>query len=150
MKVHAVRVRRVAGLHLAALVLALQVGIPSAAAAAELPSFRKGVWEFKRTIEGQGSTGKGTAMSSRKCIDPSADMKRMNELLARQGCKFSPVAVNGNVYSYSADCQLMGAAVKSHSALTAESEDSYTLRVTSSGSTGSTREVLVARRIGDC
>lgn len=150
MKAHTVRVRRVACLPLAVLVLALQAGLPSAAAATELPSFRKGMWEFKRTIEGQGSTGKGTAMSSRKCVDPSADMKRMNELLTKQGCKFSPVTAKGNVYSYSADCQLMGAAVKSQSAMTVDSEDSYTLHVSSSGSTGSTREVLVARRVGDC
>lgn len=128
--------------------LALLLATP--ALADEIPAFRKGLWEFNRTVEGQGQGGKPATMSSRKCVEPSADMRQMNAMLAKQGCKFSPTQRKGNAYSFAADCQMQGLSMKSQSVLTVESDSAYTVQVTSSGGGQATRELLKARRVGDC
>jgi hypothetical protein len=134
--------------HLAAVVLALC--LTSVTFAADHPSFRKGLWEFNRTIEPQVPGGKATTMTTKQCTDPTVDMKRMNDMLTKQGCKFSPVSVRGNVYSFSSACRIQGVPAESQSVITAESENAYTVHVTASGSAGATKELLVAKRVGDC
>jgi ABC-type transport system involved in cytochrome bd biosynthesis fused ATPase/permease subunit len=120
------------------------------ALAAELPPFRKGMWEFHRTVDAQDSSAKPTTMTNKKCTDPSADMKRMNEMLSKQGCKFSATTVKANVYSFSAECKMQGASGQSQSTITVESDSAYTVLVTGSGGGRSTKEFLVAKRVGDC
>ncbi|GAA4402988.1 hypothetical protein [Quisquiliibacterium transsilvanicum] len=58
-------------------------------------------------------------------IAPSANMKRMNEMLSRQGCTLSPVTVTvtGNVYTFSSECRIQGIHSKTQSGLTAEGTD---------------------------
>jgi hypothetical protein len=130
--------------------VALSLSLSAIAFAAELPPFRKGMWEFNRTVDGQGPGGKPATMTNKKCTDPSADMKRMNDMLSKQGCKFSARSAKANVYSFSSECQMQGISMQSQSIVTVESDSAYTVQVTGSGGGRSTKELLVAKRVGDC
>jgi Protein of unknown function (DUF3617) len=147
-KVPAVYLHRILFLQPAA--VALLLCLSARAFAAELPPLRKGMWEFNRTVEGQGPGGKAATMTNKKCTDPSADMKRMTDLLSKQGCKFSAPSAKANVYSFSSECQVQGVAMQSQSVITVESDSSYTVQVSANGGGRSTKELLVAKRVGDC
>ena len=137
---------------LAALTPALAVfsGAPISALAADLPAFRKGMWEFTRTVEAQGAQSKPVTMSNKKCTDPTADMKSIQAMLAKQGCKVSPATAKGNQYTFSSQCTVKGTAMSSRSVITVESDSAYKLEVSSKGGGRSTREILVAKRVGAC
>jgi hypothetical protein len=124
--------------------------LPYLALADDLPVLRKGVWEFNRTVEDPKAAGKPMKMTTKRCTDPAADMKKTNEMLAKQGCKFSSVVKSGNTYSFTSDCPLQGAPVKSRSVIFVESDSAYRVDVTSTTGARSAKEVLVAKRITDC
>ncbi len=117
--------------------------------AQEPPAFRQGMWEFKRTVEVDGSA-KSATLEDRKCTSPSEDMRHMRELLGRQGCTLTPTARRGNVVSFSMTCTMKGTPVRSDSVMTIESDSAYRVQVTSSAAGRSRRELLVARRVGNC
>lgn len=118
----------------------------------QTPKFRQGLWEFDRTAPG------AQKMHTTQCTNPSDDMKRQNEMIEKRGgCKISPVQRSGNTYTFSADCNMpspQGGVVsfRSTSVMTVESDSAYKVEVTTSaGQPGPTgKEVLTARRIGDC
>ena len=134
----------------AGLVLAIQP-----AQADEWPTFRKGLWEFNRTMQGGAGSGMPDKLSNRRCVDPGEEMKRQNAMFAKAGCTLSPVTRKGNLYSFVAECK-GGATGKlvSQSVITVESDSAYTVEVESSGEVGpgggKGSEVLKARRVGDC
>jgi Protein of unknown function (DUF3617) len=129
------------------LAAALAVG---QAAADEWPALRAGLWEFDRTIETPGVAGKPQTMQTTNCTNPASDMKSQNEMLTKAGCKFSPVTRSGNTYSYSAVCKLQGVSGTSNSVLTVENDGAYTIRVESDLGGQPSRELLRAKRTGDC
>lgn len=122
----------------------------AATLADELPVLAPGMWEFKRTVESQGAGGKPMNVENRKCTDPTAEMRKSNDMLAKQGCTFTPVSKSGATYTFSSDCRIQGVRYQSRSVITVESASAYRVDVTSSGSGPSTKEVLVAKRTGDC
>lgn len=122
----------------------------AATLADELPVLAPGMWEFKRTVESQGAGGKPMNVENRKCTDPTAEMRKSNDMLAKQGCTFSPVSKSGATYTFTSDCRIQGVRYQSRSVITVESASAYRVDVTSSGSGPSTKEVLVAKRTGDC
>lgn len=124
--------------------------LPYLALADDLPTLRKGMWEFNRTVEDPKAAGKPMKVTNKKCTDPTADMKQANEMLTKRGCKFSSVVRSGNTYSFTSDCPLQGVSVKSRSIMTVESDSAYRVDVTSTTGTRSAKEVLVAKRIADC
>jgi len=117
--------------------------------AEELPKFRQGQWEFERTAAGQ-------KMHTTQCTTPNEDMKRQNEMIEKRGgCKMSPLQHKGNTYTFSADCSMSTpqgpVAFKSTSVMTVESDSAYKIEVSTSGGPGpGGKELLTARRIGDC
>lgn len=122
----------------------------TAAAADQWPLLRHGMWEFSRSIETPGKGGKPQTMQTKQCTNPTEDMKRQNEMLSKGGCRFSPVTRSGNVYTYSAQCKMQGMAGTSKSVLTVDGDSAYTIRIESDFGGEATREVLQARRTGDC
>lgn len=124
--------------------------VSAAALADELPVLTPGMWEFKRTVEAQGTGGKPMNVANRECTDPTAEMRKSNDMLAKQGCTFTPVSKSGATYTFSSDCRIQGVRYQSRSVITVESASAYRVDVTSSGSGPSTKEVLVAKRTGDC
>jgi hypothetical protein len=120
----------------------------AAAAAEDWPVLRQGRWQFDRTIEGMGPSPQ--KVSRTECIDPTANFRRQQEQLAKAGCTFTPLTRRGDEYRYAATCRMAGTATASESVLTVGGSDAYTLRVASKVDGKPTREVLVAKRLGDC
>ena len=54
-------------------------------AADELPAFRTGLWEFKRSVD--GGDGKPVTLTNQKCTNPTEDMKKKTESMAQSGCQ---------------------------------------------------------------
>jgi hypothetical protein len=116
----------------------------------DLPGFRRGMWEFNRTMEGAGSQGKSQAITSKKCTNPTEDMKRQNEMLLKAGCKFSPITRSGNTYSFTSDCTLQGASAQGKTIVSVENDSAYTVHIETRQGNQVTKEILKARRIGEC
>ena len=127
--------------------IALALGAPGYAVADDLPVFRQGLWEFDRSVD--GGDGKPVALTTQKCTDPTADMKKKNEE-ALGTCKVSPVARSGNLYTFSAECTILGVSMQSKSVITATSDSAYRVDVESLQDGITTRELLSAKRVGDC
>jgi hypothetical protein len=129
-----------------ALLVSTLLGGP--ALADDLPALRQGLWKFQRTVGGE-------KIETTKCTSPTEDMKKMNAKLERSGCRFSPVKKSGNVYTYTADCSMKmptGATISSRSTsvMTVVSESSYRIEIDAMIDGQSSKELLVAQRIGDC
>jgi len=133
--------RPLIGLLLAALAL-------PALAADELPVFRAGLWEFKRSVD--GGDGKPVTLTNQKCTNPTEDMQKKTESMMTAGCKSTPISKRGNLYSFSLKCKIQGVDIQSRSVITVESDSSYKVDAESKQGDKSTREQLAARRIGNC
>ncbi len=127
-------------------ILLLTISLP--ALADSLPVFKQGLWEFKRSVD--GGDGKPVTLTNQKCTDPTEDMKKKTVSMAESGCQPSPVSRSGNLYSFSLKCTIQGIAIESNSVITFESDSAYKVDAESKQGSKSTREQLVARRVGDC
>jgi Protein of unknown function (DUF3617) len=117
-------------------------------AADELPAFRAGLWEFKRSVD--SGDGKPAVLTNQKCANPTEDMENKTESMMAAGCKPTPITKRGNLYSFSLKCKLQGVVVQSRSVITVESDSAYNVDAESKQGSKTTREQLFARRIGNC
>lgn len=117
------------------------------AGAAELPTFRPGVWEYER----QAGASKFVA---RECIDPTQEMRSHNASLEKLGCRISPLTQDGATYSYSSDCVMKlpsgASSWSTTSTLTVESETAYRMQVRETSQGRTTEQTVVAHRVEDC
>jgi hypothetical protein len=60
------------------------------------------------------------------------------------------VTRSGNLYTFSLSCRLQGVEVQSRTLIKLESDSEYVVDAESKQNGNTTREHLVARRIGDC
>jgi len=132
-----------------ALTTVLVLGLAAPAWAADrLPVFRPGLWEFKRSVD--GGDGRPATLTNQKCTSPTDDMNAKTESMAQAGCQPSPVTKNGNMYSFGLKCTIQGVAIESRSLITVINDSAYEADVDSKQGNATTREKLVARRIGNC
>jgi hypothetical protein len=134
------------------LLLCTLSGILSSAAAAgadELPVFRPGLWSFSVTVNHYGEKNPKVRTMTR-CADPGEEIRKKWQSLAVQSCKFSPLAHTGNQYSYSSACSDRGRTVSTRSVIIADQDDAYRVDSESHTQTQANREVVLARRVGDC
>jgi hypothetical protein len=129
---------------------ALAATFAAVASADPWPTLRPGMWEYKRTVARSDQPGKPIVITKRKCGNPAEDMKRQNAQLTAAGCQFSPIRQAGNTYTYTARCSMAGLQVQSKSTLTVESPGAYRLFVESREGGATSKETLIARRVGDC
>lgn len=116
--------------------------------AEELPNFRKGMWEFNRTIT--DASGQTNTIVMKKCINPTDDMKKQNAMHTKAGCKLTPLTRSGSSYSFSSQCNILGISVQSKSVISVDSDAAYRIDVESQEDGAKTKERLVAKRIADC
>lgn len=135
---------------IAPLLLASLLTPTSILAADDLPALRKGMWEFHRTLAGQGAGGKDAQLDSKKCVDPWVNMNAMKQALAKQGCKATPGSMKGNVRTSVTECPMQGAMVRSETVMTIANDSAYTVNITTTGGGKTSKETLVAKRVGDC
>jgi hypothetical protein len=119
-----------------------------ALAAEQLPVFKPGLWEFRRSVD--AGDGKPATLTNQKCTSPTDDMNKKTESMAASGCQASPVSRSGNLYSFSLKCTIQGVPIESRSVITFESDAAYKVDVESKQGGKTTREQLTARRVGDC
>jgi len=134
----------------AGLAAVLALTLAAVAFADPWPTLRSGMWEYQRTMVRSAQPGKPIVVTKRKCGNPAEDMKRQNAQLTAAGCRFSPVRKAGNVYTFTSQCSMAGIQVQSRSTLTVESPDAYHLFVESREGGETSKETLIARRMGDC
>src|SRR2546423_15712459 len=67
-------------------------------AAVELPSFRPGLWEYRRTLMRSGGAQGST---TRKCTHPGGEMRGKITELKKKKCQFAPLQRNGEDYTSS-------------------------------------------------
>jgi hypothetical protein len=146
--IHRTEARRRRGAVLRPMLCLALLAATTAAAADDLPAFRKGQWEFERTIEAGG--GKKQTIKSSRCLAPTEDMKAQNERLAKAGCKFTPVTRSGSNYTFGSQCTIQGIVANSTTTITPEGDSAYRLVVEGITAGEKTRDVLVAKRVGDC
>ncbi len=103
---------------------------PAAAAPAaqnapvELPTFRSGLWEYRRTFMSP-ETGKPQVATTRKCAAPTVEMREKMEALKKKGCQFAPLKRNNDHYISSWVCQTPTGAMRFRDVLLAKDADSY-------------------------
>ena len=138
-------VRRVVAVTL--LACASLAALSVASLAEELPLFRKGLWQFKRSVHGGAAPQE---MTTQKCTSPSDDMRARNEKAAHDGCKVSPLTRSGSSYHFTFECVLQGTSISSDSVITVESDSAYHVEIDSRVGSAHTKESLDAKRLGDC
>lgn len=106
------------------------------------------LWQFERTMASAGKPSE--KVSTRDCMDPTAEQAEQRAMLTKAGCRFSPLEQSGKTYRYSADCKMGGMSVSSKSVLEAQGADAYTITIESVTDGVKMHEVVTARRVGDC
>lgn len=134
-----------------ALLLLLVASLPggTALAADDWPVFKPGLWQSTRDMN-LDAGAKQPPLEIKHCVDPSAEMREQRVKLTKGGCRFSPLVRSGKDYRYSADCKMGGLSMVSRSVLTVLGDSAYEIRIESEVGGQVTRELLRARRVGDC
>lgn len=117
----------------------------------ESPSFRKGLWNFQRTIERIREAPHPNQLlvqeEMTRCVDPSLAMKAVFASPNIGNCSSSKAQQIANRFVFSNRCDFMGPV---RTEITVESDVSYTeLNVLTVGSFPR-RDLVIARRVGDC
>ena len=127
----------------------LAAAATDAAPPAGLPAFRAGMWSYSLTVNTYDSKTPRVKTMTR-CSDPAAEMRGKWLKLEAQACKFSPLAHAGNRYSYHSSCTDKGRTLTMSSVIITDKDDAYRVETDSHTATQASREIVVARRIGDC
>lgn len=121
--------------------------IATAVSAADLPSFRPGVWEFERLLG-------NSKLVARECIDPTQEMRSNQASLGKLGCRLSPLRQEGSTYTFSSECAMKLpsgiSAWSTTSSLTVESDSAYRLQVRETTQGKTNEQTVVAHRVDDC
>ena len=112
------------------------------ASADELPAFRRGMWEFHRTMAGKST-------EARKCIDPTEN------ILQKTGCTFSSIKKSENIYTFVAECPAenpTSPVLGGRSTVVLDVKSNSFYQVVSEGTVAGhpVKEYLDARRRSDC
>jgi hypothetical protein len=115
----------------------------------ELPNFRFGLWEFRRT-QMRADTAKPQVSMVKKCFDPGADMRKKMEHLKKTGCQFAPLRHSNDRYISSWICQTPTGSMRFRDVLLTKDENSYVDMSETHTAQRVTQQKLEARRLGEC
>jgi hypothetical protein len=116
----------------------------------QLPDFRQGLWEYRRTQLTSGRN-KPQTTTVRKCSDPTNDIKKKLADLEQRGCRFAPGSHSGNRYVMSWMCPTGNdRSVTFHDALTVTSAESYQDSSEAHQEQQVVHSEIIAIRIGNC
>jgi len=129
------------------------VGVLSPQANAETfegPSFRKGMWHFVRTLDLVGPGKNKQRLLARemtRCVDPTHAMKSTFSSSSVGSCVSSKPERSDNKYSFANRCDDMGPV---STVITVHNDASYSELNELTAGKLPRRELIVARRVGDC
>jgi hypothetical protein len=121
----------------------------SAAANAALPTFKPGLWEYRRTVTTMGSA-KPQVSIVKKCADPTADIQAKMADLKKKGCQFTPPRRNKDRYVSSWNCPTPSGAMRFRDELTAKDSTSYQDSSETRSAQGVKQQTISAVRLGAC
>jgi hypothetical protein len=119
------------------------------AAAVELPHFKPGLWEFRRTVM-SGQSSQPQVSTVRKCTDPSADIRSKMSMLKTKNCEFTPLSKKQEHYLSSWNCPTPHGAMRFRDVLTVKDLTSYQDVSEVHTAQGVTQQKIEATRVGDC
>jgi uncharacterized protein DUF3617 len=122
--------------------------VPTAIAdASDWPRFRKGVWQFERTMAAGHSGDVLFKREMTRCVDPSESMKETFRALSVGNCRASPPERHSNKYVFARRCDYMGPV---RTTIVVQSDTAYTeINELQRGASPLT-DTVVARRISEC
>jgi hypothetical protein len=122
--------------------------LPTIAHTSDWPKFRKGLWQFERTLAANGSAGVIFKREMTRCVDPSEAMKETFRSSSVGTCRSSrPDQVEGNKYVFAQRCDYMGPV---RTTIVVESDTAYTeVNEVKVGALPRT-DTVIARRIAEC
>jgi hypothetical protein len=130
------------------------LGSATLVVAEEWPRFRKGVWQFERTLELTGVSSDSDEKARvliksqmTRCVDPSEAMKETFKPLSVGSCHSRPPQRMSNRYVFPLRCDYMGPV---RTTIDVESDVAYTeINELTVGRLPRT-DTVIARRIGEC
>jgi hypothetical protein len=118
------------------------------------PRFRPGLWQFDRTLEVNGKETDRRLTSNllikpreTRCVDPTAAVKVASRPIFMGNCRVTRSQPNDNEYVTLTYCG-RGDPVKTE--LKVESDTAYTEISEGKIGASTTKDIVVAKRIGDC
>ena len=134
-----------------AVLSSLCVTSPVKADDVESPQFRKGLWNFQRTIERIREAPHLNQMlvqeEMTRCVDPSLAMKGIFASPSIGNCSSSKAQRIGNRYVFAKRCDVMGPV---RTEITVQNDESYSeLNLLTVGAFPR-RDLVIARRVGEC
>ena len=124
--------------------------LPGEANEIESPQFRPGLWNFQRTIERLRPPHPNQLLVSEemtRCVDPSLAMKAVFASPSVGNCTSARPAVVGNRYVFAVRCDYIGPV---RTEIEVESDVSYVEMNVLTVGAFPRRDMVVARRIGEC
>jgi len=116
---------------------------------AQLPTFRFGLWEYRRTVTKPGAA-KPQVSTDKKCGDPGAQMREKMESVKKNACQLAPLRRSGDRYFSSWTCHTPSGATRFRDVLTVKDPDGY-LDVTETHAARQViQERIEAKRVGEC
>ena len=127
---------------------------PAAAArAAEVPKFEPGMWEYRRTMRTKkpkvGDAPPEPEVSKR-CGNPTSDIRQRLASLASQGCRNSPLVYREDHYQFTSVCSAANGVAVIHDVLTFKSSTGYQEDEDVMHAPQVTHTSTVATRVGEC
>jgi hypothetical protein len=126
----------------------------SASFAYDGPTFRSGLWKFERTLETDGepnnrlqTSGLPIARQMTRCVNPTLELKAEITPLKVGGCNTRDLRKTDDGYAFEKIC---GGAAPIKTAIHVTGDSAYTEIHEGSIGKMSTKETVVARRVGDC
>jgi hypothetical protein len=103
--------------------------LPAAAAAAELPTRKAGLWEIRMAFEG----GNIPVRTMQQCTDADTDKLMMSDFgnTAAQACSKRDIQIAGATITIDSVCSFGGMTTTSHAVITGSFNSAYTVKVTS-------------------
>jgi hypothetical protein len=125
---------------------------PSSAAqatATELPTFKPGLWEYRRTVV-SGQSAKPQVSTVRKCIDPTADIRNKMSMLKTRNCEFTPLSKKQDHYLSSWTCPTPNGPMRFRDVLIVKDPTAYEDTSEVHTAHNVTRQKIEATRVGEC
>ena len=121
----------------------------TAPAAAEIPFFQPGLWEYRRTMVKDG-TPSPQISTLRKCADPSTEIRSKMAELGKRSCRFAPLKYRLHRYFSSWICPTPLGPTRFHAVLIVRGTAGYTDLSEMRTTEHVTRQRIEAARIGEC
>ena len=123
--------------------------LQTTAAAAQLPVFQAGLWQYRRTVVNSDSPTPQVSML-KKCADPSTEIREKMAQLGHNGCQFAPLARRHGRYISSWTCPTPLGPTRFSAVLIVRGAVRYTDLSEMRAANHFARQRIEAARIGEC